>query len=289
MTPGSPELDQVQSKRVREELENAKKKLILNDKERQEEMSRLRAAHDKAIAELHREYKTRLDEVESGRVKSINDIEKELVKQRDRTFKLLAEKDLELDKLRQSLRGGADHSLTNLIGSNSSSSPTKSTSSTPPSEAPTTPTTETNAVASEQQNATMQQQQQQQMHRGLVEEEPRLVHVSQQYAYKDAELSRLRIAKVQLEYKLKQSMDENAVDVERFQAQIELLKQEIERLKLNQSRLELNGANFEYIKNVVYNFMTAKDANIKMNLTLSLMQILKFTKNEKQKLMQAYT
>jgi hypothetical protein len=98
------------------------------------------------------------------------------------------------------------------------------------------------------------------------------------------ELNKLRMVKNDLEYKLKQTNDEHSVDLERLQNQIGILKQEIERLKLNSSRNELNGANFEYIKNVVFNFMTTKDESVRLSMINAISQILKFTKNEKQRL-----
>jgi hypothetical protein len=78
--------------------------------------------------------------------------------------------------------------------------------------------------------------------------------------------------------------DEHSVDVDRFQGQIEVLKQEIERLNLNENRVELNGANLEYIKNVVFNFMTTRDANVRVSMQTALTHILKFTKVERQKI-----
>lgn len=115
-------------------------------------------------------------------------------------------------------------------------------------------------------------------------ENNRIIHYSQETAYKDIELNKLRHAKSQLEYCLKQNNDEHSVDIDRFQTQINVLKEEIERLKLNESRDDLNRANLEYVKNVVFNFMTTKDNNVKLSMQTALTQILKFTKNERQKL-----
>ncbi|RNA41476.1 GRIP and coiled-coil domain-containing 1 [Brachionus plicatilis] len=89
----------------------------------------------------------------------------------------------------------------------------------------------------------------------------RLIYITEANAYKEGELARLRKTKADLEYKLKQVCDENCVDVDRLECQIKLLKEEIERLKLNQSRNELNGHNFEYIKNVMYSYLTSRDLN----------------------------
>lgn len=112
----------------------------------------------------------------------------------------------------------------------------------------------------------------------------RIIHYSQEAAYHDIELKKLRTYKAELEYKLKQTNDEHSVDIDRLQSQIQVLKQEIERINLNQNRAELNSANLEYIKNVVFNFMTTKDANVKVSMQTALTHILKFTKLERQKI-----
>lgn len=113
-----------------------------------------------------------------------------------------------------------------------------------------------------------------------------MLYYNQQLAYKDSELNKLRVAKSDLEYKLKQLVDEHSVDIERMQAQIGLLKDEIERCKLNDARVDLNRENLEYIKNVVFNYMTARDANVRASMINAIIQILKFSKSEKMKLNQ---
>lgn len=113
-----------------------------------------------------------------------------------------------------------------------------------------------------------------------------MLYYNQQLAYKDNELNKLRLAKSDLEYKIKQLMDEHSVDIDRMQAQIGLLKDEIERCKLNDARNDLNRENLEYIKNVVFNYMTTRDQNVKMSMANAIVQILKFTKSEKTKLNQ---
>lgn len=118
--------------------------------------------------------------------------------------------------------------------------------------------------------------------------ENHIIHYSQESAYKDMELNKLRVYRNELEYKLKQTHDEHSVEIERFQGQISVLKEEIERLNLAIARDELNCAgdelNLEYVKNVVFNFMTTKDRNVRASMQEALTQILKFTKLERQKL-----
>ena len=104
----------------------------------------------------------------------------------------------------------------------------------------------------------------------LNNENQRIIHYSQENAYKETELNKLRTLKAELEYRMKQINDEHSVDIERFQQQIGLFKKEIERMKLNEERGGMNNENMEYVKNVVFNFMTTKDENVKQSMQLAL-------------------
>ncbi len=250
-------------KKLKQEVDNLKLRLIVVEREKADEIDKLKLEHDNLTSQIRNDYKIQLDKFESSRLKSINDLEKELVKQRDRTFKLLAEKDSELEKYKYKFLNNntaivKEENNSDSLDSNNSSSP----------ETYTIPNGE---------------------HSNGEGHQSSLIYYSQQNAYKDTELNKLRQAKISLEYRLKQTIDENTVEADRYQSQINILKQEIERLKLNTSRNELNGSNLEYIKNVVYNYMTTKDSNIKLNLTNSIVQILQFTKAEKQKIQSFYS
>jgi hypothetical protein len=249
--------NQEEIKRLKQEVDQLKMRCVVLDREKQDEHEKLKSEHENSVAQIRNDFRQQLDRLEASRLKSLNDLEKELVKQRDRTFKLLAEKDSELEKCRNNVRVPKSEELngTSAESSIESSPDNKNFYIIPNGD-----------------------------HSGQMDNQSSLIYYSQQNAYKDTELNKLRQAKISLEYKLKQTIDENSVDADRYQSQIELLKQEIERLKLNSSRVELNGANLEYIKNVVFNYMTTKDSNIKTNLTNSLVQILHFTKAEKQRI-----
>ena len=197
-----------------------------------------------------------MEKCEHERLKNINDLEKELAKQRERTVKILAEKDAEIERVKSQ---AGMHIINNSDELASKSSPKKSSDGK----------TEDAALNSSFDSDTLDINDKLTISSNIfanvnsnqianLPESNRLIYYSQQSAYKDMELNKLRMAKNELEYKLKQTNDEHSVDLERLQNQIGILKQEIERLKLNSSRNELNGANFEYIKNVVFNFMTTK-------------------------------
>ena len=221
------------------------------------------------------DFKQQLDKSEQERLKSINDLEKELVKQRERTLKLLADKDAELERFKSSyvMKKSPSRQTTEEINSITEKSIEDLPESADDDEEKDFGDKFNNSHFNVMTNS------------GTSESEPnRILYFNEQNAYKEIELNKLRLLKSDLEYKLKQTNDEHSVDIDRLQNQILILKQEIERLKLNQSRNELNGANLEYIKNVVFNFMTTKDQNVKVSMINAITQILQFTKNEKQRL-----
>ena len=237
------------------------KRIYFSEKEKEDEIKALNKSYEQHVSELHTIFKQRMDKIEHVHQKSISDLEQELVKQRERTLKLLDEKEIELDQFKCA-NGGA----VNLFQISPKKKDTNSSGSLI--------TNEPDAIDEGQNNVLPSPQ----------TETKRIIHYSQETAYKEGELNKLRAHKAELEYRLKQTNDEHSVDIDRFQTQIGVLKQEIERIKLNQSRNELNSPNQEYLKNVIFNFMTTKDSNVRLNMQNALMQILQFTKHEKQKL-----
>jgi hypothetical protein len=184
-------------------------------------------------------------------------------------MKLIAEKDAELESVKKSVR--------KKVRSESLETPmTKSLSGSLKDEAEEATTDSLNHMDSVSQHETVT---------NSISNNSMLLYYNQQNAYKDSELNKLRLAYKDLEYKLKHVVDENSVDLERLQAQIKLLKDEIERMKLNHSRAEMDSSeNLEYIKNVVFNYMTSKDQTVRANMIAAITQILKFSRSEKQKM-----
>ncbi len=272
--------NQIQIKKLKDELDLYKKRVLVVEKEKTDELKRQSDNTEILLNTMRIDFKQQLDKSEQDRLKSINDVEKELIKQRERTLKLLAEKDTELDRLksgfmmkkspsRQTIDENTTNNLDNSLEAKGSGNTSYLVDNDNESEDLNEKLSNSNLI----------------MKSPNGENEPnRLLYYNEQNAYKDIELSKLRLLKTDLEYKLKQTNDEHSVDIDRFQNQILVLKQEIERLKLNHSRDEMNGANLEYIKNVVFNFMTTKDNNVKLSMINAITQILQFTKNEKQRL-----
>lgn len=256
--------------KLKDEIDIIKNRLILNETKHNDELKHLKDSNEKQLTNLRTDFRQQFEKQEHERFKSLNDLEKELVKQRERTMKLLDEKENELQQYREQSNLKISTKLTRSASENvdlASSLNISIEDDDYKKSSLNSPTSHNNSIL----------------------EANRLIYYSQEAAYKETELNKLRIAKTELEYKLKQTFDEHSVDIERLLAQINILKQEIERIKLNQSRAEMNGSNLEYIKNVVYNYMTTKDANVKLSMQTAITQILHFTKSEKQKLSLAST
>lgn len=240
------------SEKLQTELDTLKKRIILMEKEKEDDIQKMKELSDKKINEIKLESKLKLEKSESERIKEINELEKELVKQRERSLKLIGDKDAEILYLKSQLN----------------------------------PIFKTENITDEQKvkssNLEDLKSEISFKYEATDSKELNNIYLSQTNSYKETEMTKLRKEKSELEYKLKQIADENTVEISRFQTQIGVLKDEIERLKLNEKRFELNGSNLEYIKNVVYNYLSAKDPTVKLNMMKAISEILQFSKSEKQ-------
>ena len=223
---------------------------------------------EKTIENLKCDHKKEVERLENNYNQNVNDLEKQITKQRERTVKLLSEKDAEIERMKANL--------------NSEEVPVTATP---------TNVEENNldiSIESKSQNNIMKDNNNlNDDSKNLIKinsnlNETTLLHYSQELAFRDAELSKLRKFKIDLESRIKNISSENETEIENYKKQINILKLEIERLKLNTTRLDAT-TNMEYIKNVVYRFLTTKDINTKVNMINAISQILQFTKNEKYK------
>jgi len=247
-------LNDSMSEKLQSELDAAKKRIILMEKERDDDIQKTKELCDKKINEIRLESKHKLDNCESERIKEINELEKELVKQRERSLKLISDKEAEIAYLKSQLNPifKTENITDEQKVKSSNLEELNKVETSFKYDATTTDSNELNNI-----------------------------YLSQMNSYKETETTKLRKEKSELEYRLKQIADENSVETSRFQTQIGVLKDEIERLKLNEKRSELNGCNLEYIKNVVYNYLSAKDPTVKLNMMKAIAEILQFSKNEK--------
>jgi GRIP and coiled-coil domain-containing protein 1 len=217
---------------------------------------------EESVDKLKIEHRKEIDRLENNYSKNINDFEAQISKQRERTIKLINEKDAEVERFKSQ---NISNSESAVVASGAASSSSNYVN---------------NEDAINNQESNYDESKILKMNSNL--NETTLLHYSQELAFKDAELLKLRKLKNDLEYRIKNVISDNETELDNYRKQINLLKLEIERLKLNSTRLEAS-ANMEYIKNVVYRFLTTKDVNVKLNMIQAIAQILQFTKHEKSK------
>lgn len=175
-------------------------------------------------------------------------LEAELHKQRERTMALLEEKDQELERLR-----AATLSCSNNCNQTANDERESSSES------------EADAVSQALQRA--------------MPTEPTLLLYAEQLARKEVEVGGLRRQKHRLEEDLHQLQARLIANAERHDEEVTELRGQLDKLIRDQSR---EGANMEYLKNVIYKFLTLQDASGRQQTLTAILTILHFSPQEKQ-------
>ncbi|NXA15105.1 GCC1 protein, partial [Sapayoa aenigma] len=171
-------------------------------------------------------------------------LEEELHKQRDRALAVLAEKDQELEQLRAlALPRG-------LQGSRSGDSPGRDAAEALPQalQLPCSP-------------------------------EPTLFLYAEQLARKEVEVSALRKHRHRLELQLHRLQESGLAEREKHREEVAALQGQIQKSARDRSR---EGANLEYLKNIVFRFLTLPDARGRQQTLSAILTILHFSPEEKQ-------
>ncbi|NXL79217.1 GCC1 protein, partial [Leptocoma aspasia] len=173
-------------------------------------------------------------------------LEEEMHKQRDRALAVLAEKDRELEQLRaltlpQGPKGGRDGA---------------------PGDAPSRDSSEILPEALQL----------------CPSSEPTFFLYAEQLARKEVEIAALRKHKHQLEVQLHQLQGRALAEEDRHREEVAALRGEIQKSCRDKSR---EGANLEYLKNVVYRFLTLPDARGRQQTLTAILAILHFSPEEK--------
>lgn len=215
--------------------------------ERQQGLVALQQAHKQEVERLethHRENFLRLEE--------------ELHKQRDRTMALLAEKDLELERLR------AAAMIT--FGSHQRHTTINSTA----------------MEGGDLEEADPEQEESDIIAQALKlagPNEPTLLLYAEQLARKEVEVTALRKQKHRLEEDLHQLQGKLIAKGERHEEEIAELRCKLDKHIRDQGR---DGANLEYLKNVIYRFLTLHDTRGRQQTLTAILTILHFSPQEKQ-------
>ncbi|XP_045711678.1 GRIP and coiled-coil domain-containing protein 1 [Phyllostomus hastatus] len=182
-------------------------------------------------------------------------LEEELHKQRDRALAVLAEKDLELEQLRSLALSSVLPGRRSPVGGGGPGDPVDTAS----------PDNLTQALELAAAN------------------EPTFFLYAEQLARKEVEITLLRKQKHRLEVEVHQLQERLLEEEERHREEVGVLQSHIEKNIRDQSR---EGANLEYLKNIIYRFLTLPDSLGRQQTLTAILTILHFSPEEKQVIMQ---
>ncbi|KAM6985667.1 GRIP and coiled-coil domain-containing protein 1 [Aplochiton taeniatus] len=229
--------------------------------------------HHKDQIELQQSHRQEMERIEAHHRENLLRLEGELHKQRDRTMALLTEKDQELERLRATtalgfgLAGGrgrsssdegdrvAHYRATADVGRSSSD---EATVDEPAQE-------ESDIIA--------------QALRLAGPNEPTLLLYAEQLARREVEISSLRRQKHCLEEDLHQLQGKLIDHGERHEEEMAELRVQLDKFLRDQGR---EGSNLEYLKNVIYKFLTLQDPRGRQQTLTAILTILHFSPQEKQ-------
>lgn len=219
-----------------------------------------------SLTSIRDQHRHEIDQLIAKKRVEINDLECELEKQRERTVRLLAEKDHELDTTR------------NQLGSHSSPVFEKS------------PALE--AAISEESSTIMGDLFPHSSTIGgpvtpLNPENNNLLYFIQEQQLREQEVMSMRKQRHELEMTIRDLQKKYSYEISQLQMNIEQLQDELERKQLSDRRNESlmkSEHNIDYIKNVFYHYLLATDIQVKHTMANALMTILHFSSKEKAKI-----
>ncbi|XP_030004316.1 GRIP and coiled-coil domain-containing protein 1 [Sphaeramia orbicularis] len=219
--------------------------------ERQQQMVTLQQSHKQEVERqeaLHRE--------------NLLKLEAELHKQRERTMALLDEKDQELEHLRAA---ALSYSLTTRgrSGSNEGDKMAHHHEEDEPGQ-----DIEGDIIS--------------EALRRVTPTEPTLLLYAEQLARKEVETGTLRRQKHRLEEDVHQMQARLIANGERHEEEVAELRGQLDKLLRDHSR---EGANMEYLKNVIFKFLTLQDGSGRQQTLNAILTILHFSPLEKQTVM----
>ncbi|XP_072097767.1 GRIP and coiled-coil domain-containing protein 1 [Mobula birostris] len=249
---------------LREELAELKEKYItlrLACDEMEAKHKNDNEANKQYIAQLQTAHKKELEKVEIQYHERIIKLEEEMHKQRDRALAVLAEKDRETETLRLGSSGLLSHNnfVESKIWSDGDS-----------------PQNEDDLQGDFCQDIVKQTA------KFSGPNEPTFLHFAEQLARKELEVTTLRKQKHQMEAVVHQLEDSLLMEKERHKEDVEVLQDEVQKHLRDKKR---EGANLEYVKNVIYRFLTLPDALGRQQTLTAILTVLHFSPQEKQSVM----
>jgi GRIP and coiled-coil domain-containing protein 1 len=212
------------------------------------------------------QHRHELDQLFHRKRAEINELECELEKQRDRTVRLLEEKDRELDTLKKQLLP-----TTNSIDINDNASNELKTTTTILSEL--FPQSVSSTIGGPMTLNTI--------------DNNNLLYFIQEQQMREQELVTLRKQRHELETTIRDLHKKYTFEMSQLQINNEQLHDDLERMQLSEQRKQIltqNEHNIDYIKNVFYHYLLANDVQVKHTMANALMTILQFSNKEKSKI-----
>ncbi|CAF0807644.1 unnamed protein product [Didymodactylos carnosus] len=209
----------------------------------------------KTINEQHRQ---EVEQMMSKKRIEINELECELEKHRERTARILNEKEREIEAIKKLFTGETTKLNENeeiLTVSTEDSTSVNDLFSRSCSSPPLPITDNVN-----------------------------LLYFVQEQQLRDQELSQLRKQRRELELSLRDIQQHHSYEINQLKQTIEQLNDDIEHLKLSNIRNNTTVHDFDYIKNVFYHYLITNDISVKQTMVNALMTILHFSSKEKLKI-----
>lgn len=239
---------------VRDQLSELREKYInlrIQSDEAEAQQRRQLDERQQQVAALQQTHRQEVERVEALHRDQLQRLEAELHKQRERTMALLDEKDRELERLRAAAFS-CSHD-----GDKMADNPQD-----------TGPDSEGDVLG--------------QALRQTLPTESMLLLYSEQLARKEVEAGGLRRQKNQLEEDVHRLQARLIANGERHDEELAELRGRLDKLIRDQSR---EGANMEYLKNVIYRFLTLQDASGRQQTLTAILTILHFSPQEKHEVL----
>ncbi|KFV86269.1 GRIP and coiled-coil domain-containing protein 1, partial [Struthio camelus australis] len=242
---------------AQEQLADLKEKYVvlrLSSEEMEKQHQQDMEAKRQELSQLQQIHRQELERCQLDYRERTLKLEEEMHKQRDRALAVLAEKDQELEQLRSvtlsyGLQGSKNYLASGTDVTSNDSSGNDSSENLP-----------------------------QALHLAATSE-PTFFLYAEQLARKEVEIVALRKQKHKLEMEVHQLQEKILVEEEKHREEVSVLQNEIQKNFRDKSR---EGANLEYLKNIVYRFLTLPDSLGRQQTLTAILTILHFSPEEKQ-------
>ena len=225
-----------------------------------------------SLNDIREQHRHELDQFAARKRAELNELECELEKQRERTVRLLAEKDRELEAMKKHWE--------------SSSGPTFPAPLVQPDEKPSSESTIMSELFPRARHHSSSSTIGGPGTPANVENNNILFFIQEQQL-REQEMISLRKQRHELELTLRDVHKKYSYEINQLQVDIEHLKDDLEHRLLSEQRnqaLTKNEHNIDYLKNVFYHYLLASDLQVKHTMANALMTILHFSSKEKAKI-----